>query len=320
MTTNLAVQVPAHIAARIAARGGVKSAVQAALVSDGFSYPKISIRGGKYRLVEDGTETVVGPTLDVVIVGSNPRVSKIWYSKPYDGSDAVRPDCFSNDGLRPDPSIERPFSPSCETCQNNVLGSKITPAGAKSKICGDQRHLAVVPSADPSKVYGLTVTVSAMKGLREYIKDLSNFGIIPEEVVTELGFDDQTSYPKVVFKQKGFVNEKAISAIEGICTSDEVLIATRQESGTPRLAAPPAAVAIPAPAPAPAKAAPVADVGPEIDADEAAAIAKVRAEKAAAKAAKAEVKAEPKPAPVVAPDTDALASMESKLNALFSDD
>lgn len=323
MASSLAVQVPAHIAARVAARSGVKSAVQAALLSDGFSYPKISTRASRYRLVEDGTETVVGTTLDVIIVGSNPKVSKIWYSKPFDGSDGVRPDCWSNDGNAPDPSVEKPFHPNCGSCPNNVLGSKVTPNGAKSKICGDQRHLAVVPSADPTKVYSLTVSVSAMKGLREYIKDLSNFGIIPEEVVTELGFDETASYPKVVFKQKGFVGEKALKAVEDIAKSDEVLICTRQDAGPARLAAPvtQAAPAIAAPAPQPME--------PMVEEDEEAAIAKVRAEMAAKRAAAAASEPAPKPAkpaakpaPVEAPaaDADPLSSMEAKLNSLFSDD
>ena len=326
MSSNLAVQVPAHIAARVAARGGVKSAVQAALLTDGFSYPKISTRASRYRLVEDGTETVVGTTLDVVIVGSNPKISKIWYSKPYDGATDVRPDCWSNDGVAPDPSVEKPFHPNCGACPNNVLGSKITPNGAKSKICSDQRHLAVVPSADPTKVYGLTVTISGMKGLRDYIKDLSNFALIPEEVVTELGFDEQASYPKIVFKQKGFVGEKALKAVDDIAKSDEVLLCTRQETGVPRLAAP---VTQSAPAiPAPAAAAPAAKELTEEEQD-AADLAKLKAERAA-KAAAADPAPKPakaKPAPKAEPaaepaaaGADALSSMEAKLNSLFSDD
>lgn len=296
--------VPAHIAARVASRGGQKSTVLAALLSEGFSYPKISTRASRYRLVEDGVETVVGTTLDVVIVGSNPRVSKIWYSKAYDGSEAVRPDCFSNDGVTPDASVETPFHSNCASCPNNVLGSKMTPNGAKSKICSDQRNLAVVPAADPTKVYGLTITVSAMKALREYMKDLSNYGLIPEEVITELGFDDQASFPKVTFKQKGFVPEKAITAIEEICASEAVLVATRQENATARLAAPsaPKAAEIAAPAKAaviPPKPAP----------------APPKKEPAKAKAAPV-VEAEQAPTS----SSDALSSMEEKLNSLFSDD
>jgi len=225
-----ALTVPSYIAARIANRKGQeKSPITAAILSDSlYNYPKISIRAGRYRLVEDGVETPVGVTLDVIIVGANPRVSKVFYNKPYDGNaDGIRPDCFSNDGIRPDPSVLSPVHANCADCPNNVLGSKITPSGAKSKLCNDQRHMAVVPAADPTKVYGLTVPVSAMKALREYFKDLNNYGINPEEVITELGFDDNASYPKMTFKLKGFVPEKYLEQIEAITQSEEVKVATR---------------------------------------------------------------------------------------------
>ncbi len=236
--------VPAHIAARIAARqqSGTKSTVASAIVNDGPNIPRISIRAGRYRLVEDGVETTVGVTLDTIIVGANPRVSKVFYGKAFDASASdVRPDCWSNDGLRADASIEKPVHTGCADCPNNVLGSKILPSGAKSKLCSDQRHLAVVPAADPTKVYSLTVPVSGMKSLREYFKELGNYGVGPEEAITQLGFDDAASYPKIAFSQKGYVPEKAIERIDTLLTSDQVKVATRQLNATsagPALAAP----------------------------------------------------------------------------------
>lgn len=236
--------VPAHIAARIAARqqSGTKSTVASAIVNDGPNIPRISIRAGRYRLVEDGVETTVGVTLDTIIVGANPRVSKVFYGKAFDASASdVRPDCWSNDGLRPDVSVDKPVNAGCADCPHNVLGSKILPSGAKSKMCSDQRHLAIVPAADPTKVYSLTVPVSGMKSLREYFKELGNFGVGPEEAITELGFDDTASYPKITFKHKGYVPEKAIERVDVLLTSDQVKVATRQLSPTqagPALAAP----------------------------------------------------------------------------------
>lgn len=247
--------VPAHIAARIAARqqAGTKSTVASAIVgSDGVSIPRISIRAGRYRLSEDGVETTVGVTLDTIIVGANPRVSKVFYAKAFDASaENVRPDCWSNDGLKADASVESPVHTACADCPNNVLGSKILPSGAKSKMCADQRHLAVVAAADPSKVYSLTVPVSGMKALREYFKDLGNYGIGPEEVITELGFDDQASFPKITFKQKGYVPEKAISRVDNLLASDSVKVATRQlapQAAGPAIAAPTPKAAIAPPA------------------------------------------------------------------------
>lgn len=223
MTSNV-VTVPAHIMARQQARSnsGVKSAITAAIVGDGFSVPKISIRAGRYRLVEDGVETLVGINLDVIIVGANPNISKVYYSKAFSGDLDVRPDCFSNDGKVPDVSVLDPVSTNCAGCANNVLGSKINPSGAKSKMCGDQRHLAVVAAADPTKPYALTISVASMRGLREYFKDLQNYGLSPEEVITTLGFDETVSYPKVTFTQKGYVPEKALPHVDEIMQSDEV--------------------------------------------------------------------------------------------------
>lgn len=248
------VTVPAHIAARIAARqqAGTKSTVASAIVSDGPSIPRISIRAGRYRLNEDGVETTVGVTLDTIIVGANPRVSKVFYGKAFDASaDNVRPDCWSNDGLKADASVTAPVHTGCSDCPNNVLGSKILPSGAKSKLCADQRHLAVVAAADPTKVYSLTVPVSGMKALREYFKELGNYGVAPEEAVTELGFDDAASFPKITFKQKGYVPDKAINRVDALIDSDSVKVATRQmapASAGPALAAPAAKAAIAAPA------------------------------------------------------------------------
>ena len=297
-------QVPAHIAARIAARqqAGARSTIAAAVVSDGPSIPRISIRAGRYRLVENGVETTVGVTLDTIIVGANPRVSKVFYAKAFDAAATdARPECWSNDGLRADASIESPVHTACGTCPNNVLGSKVLPSGAKSKLCADQRHLAVVAAADPSKVYSMTIPVSGMKALREYFKELGNYGIGPEEVVTELGFDDAASYPKIVFKQKGYVPEKAMPRVDAMLESDPVKVATRvmpPTASATALAAPPVAAKIAAPAPAPA---PAVDDAYEDEVVDAPVVAKAPA-------------AKPEVAPVKASD-----ELAAKLDSLFDE-
>jgi hypothetical protein len=334
------VQVPAHIAARIAARQGQdKNSLMGAIVNNDFAYPKISTKGSRFRLVEDGVETVVGVTMDVVIVGANPRVSKIFYARQYDPKDVSPPDCFSDDGIVPDSSVTDPVHSNCESCPNNILGSKINPGtGAKTKLCGDQRHLAVVSAADPSKVYGLSVPVSGMKALREYFKGLNNYGLIPQEVITELSFDDDASYPKLLFSQKGYVPAKGLVAIEEIEKSPEVNVVTRQRDDTNKLAAPATPKAAPvAEKPAVAAAAVVVD---EDEEDTTPTVAKTPAKTAKAKPAPAEtveaetVQAEAAPAkaaaaePVTIDNGDAgdpvpansMSALEKKLGSIFTDD
>jgi hypothetical protein len=238
MSEQTAMQVPAHIAARIAQRQGAKSAALDAVLS-GISYPKISIRASRFRLVDEGVETVIGTELDVVFVAVNPRVSKTWYDKPYsaDSDDKTPPACWSHDGIKPDPQVANPVNDNCAQCPKNVLGSRMTPSNKPSKECGDIRFVAVMPSADPSKVYGLTVPVSAMKDFRKYFKELSQYGLVPEEVITTLGFDDEASFPKLTFKHKGYVPEKYLNKIVEMGTTTETKQIIRVATG-PLLSAP----------------------------------------------------------------------------------
>lgn len=328
MSNTQIAEVPKHIMDRIAARQGAKSALLDA-VAGGDSYPKISIRASRYRLMDGGVETVVGTELDVIFVAVNPKVSKVWYAKPYsaDTADKTPPDCWSNDGVKPDASIATPFHDNCATCPNNVLGSKITPQGKDTKLCNDIRYVAVVPSADPTKVYGLTVPVSAMKAFRLYFKGLAQYGLVPEEVVTTLGFDDDASFPKITFKQKGYVPAKFIKMVEDMGTSAETLQVIRTSgTGAPALAAPPKAAPLAAPAketPAPAPAAQAAPNAFDAPSDEevevpAPAPAPVAAKPAATpKVAAAKPAAKPEAAAKPAA-SDAVSALEAELDDLFA--
>ena len=103
-------QVPAHIIRR-QQQGG--SALTAALsTSDASAQPnRLSIRGGTFRVINEGTEHEGGRELHVVIVGANPRLSKQYYANPYDPTAQVTaPDCWSADGIKPNISIASPIN------------------------------------------------------------------------------------------------------------------------------------------------------------------------------------------------------------------
>ena len=138
------IQVPAHLAGRV----GVPSMLGAALtggLSSGQSFPRISIKASRFRIVEGDTETVLdSTTLDVVIVGANPRLSKTWYAKAWDkDAEPTGPDCFSLDGIGPDPESTDPQNDMCASCPQNAWGSKVTPTGQQVKACSDNKRLAV---------------------------------------------------------------------------------------------------------------------------------------------------------------------------------
>jgi hypothetical protein len=248
------IKVPAHLAARV----GVQSALAQSLTGglsggSGESYPRISIKGARFRIVDGDTETVLdSTTLEVVIVGANPRLSKIWYAKQWTpDAEPSAPDCYSLDGLGPDPAATNPQNDLCASCPQNAWGSKVTPQGQQIKACADQKRLAVVAADDPTgPIYLLQVTPAALKGLNQYQKELSVRGIPPEIVKTKVSFDTDASFPKLKFSFGGFLDEETQGVVDELFGSTKVKDITGE---TPRTAVAVPKLAAPAPvAPKPA--------------------------------------------------------------------
>lgn len=259
------IQVPAHLAARIGTPSMLAQSMAGGLGTGGESIPRISIKGARFRIVEGDTETVLdSTTIDVVIVGANPRLSKTWYAKAWTpDSEPQAPDCFSLDGIGPDTQSTAPQNDLCASCPQNAWGSKVTPQGQQIKACSDKKRLAVVSADDPTgPTYLLEVTPAALKGLNQYQKELLMRGIAPEIVRTRISFDTDASFPKLKFGFGGFNDADAQTAVDPLFDSAQVKEitgeSTRQAVAVPKIAAPapvapkPAVkVAEPEPAPAP---------------------------------------------------------------------
>lgn len=319
------IQVPAHLAARV----GTPSALGAALtggLSSGQSFPKISIKASRFRIKEGDTETVMESTfLDMVIVGANPRLSKTWYAKQWTpDAEPSAPDCFSLDGVSPDPESADPQNDLCASCPQNAWGSKVTPQGQQIKACSDKKRLAVVSADDPSgPVYLLEVTPAALKGLNQYQKELSVRGIPPEVVKTRVSFDTDASFPKLKFTFAGFLDEGTQQVVDGLFGTDQVREITgetlRQPVEVPQTRKPVAIAAAPAPAPTPAPApAPVAAAPAAPKRGFGSKAAAPAPAPAPAPVAKPAVKAAAKPAPAPAP-AEAASSLADEIAALIGE-
>lgn len=318
------IKVPAHLAARV----GQPSALAQALaggISGGSDFPRISIKGARFRIIEDGTETVLNQTtLDVVVVGANPRLSKTWYAKEWSkDAEPTAPDCYSLDGVGPHPDATSPQNDLCANCPHNAWGSKVAPNGQQLKACSDKKRLAVVAADDATgPVYLLEVTPAALRGLNAYQKELSVRGITPEIVRTRIGFDTDASFPKLTFGFGGFLDEATMEAVDGLFNTDQV----KEITGEKVVAAAPApAPKATRPSPVKAVAAPAVEEVEEEAPTPAPAPAAKRgfgAAKAAPAAAPAPApKAAPKAAPVAAAPAAALADeIASLLNEVGADD
>jgi len=226
------IQVPAHLAGKVGAPSVLAQSLTGGLSTGGDGFPRISIKGSRFRIVDGGDETVLDSTkIDVIIVGANPRLSKTWYEKAWTpDAEPSAPDCFSLTGVGPHTDSTNPQNDLCASCPQNAWGSKLTPQGQQIKACADQKRLAVVAADDADgSVYLLQVTPGALKGLNAYQKELSTRGIPPEIVKTTLSFDTDASYPKLAFGFGGFIDEAAQAAVDKLFGTEQVLKITGEK-------------------------------------------------------------------------------------------
>ena len=236
------VEVPAHLAGRVGQPSTLAESLGGGLAKSA-DFPRISIKASRFRIVEGGAETVLNDTtLEVVIVGANPRLSKAWYAEAWNpDADPSAPDCFTLDGVTPNPESTQPQHPVCASCPQNAWGSRVTPQGTKVKACSDKKRLAVVAASDPNGLtYLLEVTAAALKGLNQYQRELTMRGIAPEIVKTAVSFDTSASFPKLQFGFGGFIDEQTQTAVDKLFGSDKVKQITGETSASIAIAAAPA--------------------------------------------------------------------------------
>lgn len=309
------IKIPAHLAARVGVQSALAQSLTGGLSQGGEAFPRISIKGARFRIVDGDTETVLdSTTLDIVIVGANPRLSKTWYAKQWTkDAEPSAPDCFSLDGIGPDPQSTKPQNDLCASCPQNAWGSKVTPQGQQIKACADQKRLAVVAADDADgPIYLLQVTPAALKGLNQYQKELSVRGIPPEIVKTKVSFDTDASYPKLKFSFGGFLDEETQGTVDALFGSDQVKNITGEVPRTP--------VSVPQIAPPKAAVKPVvAEVAPEPVVEAAPTPAPVKRGFGAAKTEAKPKAAKPAAAPAPAPAAQSASSLADEIAALVGE-
>lgn len=285
----------------------------------GQSVKRISIKGGVFRLVAGGKEitSIDDRHLDVIIVKAAPKVSRIFYAKSYDADNIAGPDCWSNDGEKPDASLAKPQASSCMSCPQNIAGS----GQGNSRACRFQQRLAVVLENNPAgDVLQLTLPATSVFGkeegdkrpLQAYARFLAaqTTPINPEQIVTRMRFDTKAESPKLHFQAMRWLEESEYATVQQQAESADanraIVMNVAQADGVKPKVAP---LAIPGKNPA------AKSVGDMADEDVAEAMAKVKAPKTAPVA---EADDEPEVRKAPAKDT-AVPAKKSKLADIAAD-
>ena len=232
--SQVALALPASLAALF---GDVSAHVDDLSGGVQSGFPVISYRGKVWRIRKGGTEENYTDSdgdavqsLSVVLVKSNPIPSKLYYDTAFEEGSIEKPRCWSSNGITPDKGVVDPISPICQTCPNNVWGSKINEdTGAKGRLCADTRRIAMVTEAElvskgeEASRCLLRIPPASLNPLKEYAeKVLKPKGIPYFAVVTKIGFDTQVAYPKLTFKATRFLTEPEAQVVLALQASSDV--------------------------------------------------------------------------------------------------
>jgi len=179
------------------------------------SLKRISVRGGVFRMMVNGEEIAKNEnrSMNVIIVNGNPNVSRQFYASAYVAGETSAPDCWSNDGITPDASLESPQNSTCDGCSQNIKGS----GQGESKACRYQQRLAVVLETDiGGDVFQLSLAPTSVFGrgdldkmpFQQYAKYVGSQGKNINTLVTEMRFDSDSATPKLVFKPVRFLHRE----------------------------------------------------------------------------------------------------------------
>jgi hypothetical protein len=176
---------------------------------------RISLRGAVFRMMVNGEEIAKNEnrSMNIVVVNGTKYVARKYYSGGYTPGESAPPNCWSNDGITPDASIEAPQHGNCEGCPQNIKGS----GQGDSRACRYEKRLAVVLADDiKGSVYQLILPSKSYFGkgdqehmpFEQYAKYVASQGYNINMIVTEMKFDSDSESPKLTFKPVGFLNKE----------------------------------------------------------------------------------------------------------------
>jgi hypothetical protein len=199
-------------------------------VSTGF--PVVSIKGKIFAIVRGGERTTMmnpkdpdspATAIEVVLLKGNKGVSKVYYAKGYqEGTEDQKPDCYSNEGVKPEDNSKNPQSKQCSTCAHNQWGSKIGDNGGKGKACQDSKRLAIAGAGLINDPYLLRVPPASIKALSEYAAALQKRNLHYSQVVTKIAFEAEAATPKLTFKAMGYLPESAYNEVKAVVDTEVV--------------------------------------------------------------------------------------------------
>lgn len=191
--------------------------------------PRISIRGGRFRMIVGGEQVSVRKDdfLNVMVAEAS-GINRTYYEGTYDPENPAPPKCWSVDGEKPAPEVDEDdrMAARCADCPMNVKGS----GQGNSRACRFSQRLAVLLEGDENEtVYQMQVPATSIFGaadgnnmpLQAYVKLLTAHDTPIQAVMTQVFFDENSETPKLFFKPERPLDETELNTVVAAKDSPE---------------------------------------------------------------------------------------------------
>lgn len=177
---------------------------------------------GTFKRIVNGEQigNAVRGEINVIILDLLPKVSRTFYKDKFDpNKEATLPDCWSNLGDKPEAAAPNPQHSNCADCPMNIKGS----GENGGRACRFQRRIAVLVEGDHSgDVYQFNVPAKSLFGkgtgnvhpFESYISYLIANGESPDNVVTNIRFDDNAATMELLFTPLRNINDSEYEMVK----------------------------------------------------------------------------------------------------------
>lgn len=177
---------------------------------------------GTFKRIVNGEQVgnAVRGEINVIIVSALPKVSRIYYRKKFDpNAEPTLPNCWSNLGDKPDANSPDAQFANCADCPQNIKGS----GEGDSKACRYQRRIAILVEGDPTgELYQFNIPAKSLFGkgtgnvhpFESYIKYLIANGESPDNVVTNIRYDDNADGMELLFTPMRNINDSEYERVK----------------------------------------------------------------------------------------------------------
>ena len=194
------------------------------LASSGTTSRRIQTNtNGTFKRLINGEQVgnAVRGDINVIIIHALPKVSRVFYAGAYDpNAKPTLPDCWSNDGDKPEASAGNKQAPNCTSCEMNVVGSG---SNGKGRACRFQRRIAVMLEGDMTgEVYQFNVPAKSLFGkgtgnvhpFESYVKYLLGHHESPDTVVTNISYDLNADSMELLFTPVRGLNDDEYALVK----------------------------------------------------------------------------------------------------------